>query len=111
MSHYQATLIHGYVHDMDKIVGMVIECDAPSEQDAADILFTAANRGNEVPSGVQVIEPLDGMSMTVGDLALVFDTEHRTQAALWCDHIGWRADGAAPDGPFSGNRPSRIVKR
>lgn len=111
MSHYQATLIHGYVHDMDSIVGMVIECDAPSEQDAADILFTAANRGNEVPVGVSVIEPHSGMSMTVGDLALVFDPEHRTQAALWCDMFGWRADGGAPDSPFVGNKPKRVVRR
>lgn len=97
MSHYRATLIHGYVQDMDAIVGMVIECDAPSEQDAADLLFTAANRGNSVPSGIEIVQPLTGMSMTVGDLAIITDEEHHQQAALWCDLFGWRADGPAPE--------------
>lgn len=90
MSHYAVTFFHGHVSNMEDMVGMAIECDAPSETDAAEILFTAANRGNEIPAGVQVIEPLHGCSMTVGDLAIVLDLDSGLPAAMWCGLTGWK---------------------
>lgn len=110
MSHYRATFIHGFIRNMDELEGMVIECDAASEQAAAEILFSVANRGNEIPSEVQVIEPLKGTSMTVGDLAIIVDLSNRSQAALWCDLYGWSSDNQAPEVPLSLYQKMREMK-
>lgn len=106
MSHYRVTMIHGHVQTMDAIEGMVIECDAPSAQDAAEVLFTAANRGDEAPSGVEIVEPLKGCSMTVGDLAIISDLADRPNCGtmLWCDLDGWRNGGPAP-----GDSPAALL--
>jgi hypothetical protein len=86
MPHYIASFIHGHVSDMGAMEGMTVEVDAPSVTDAADILYTTANRGNEVPTGVKVIEELHGCS-------LLLDANGDAHAALRCDLFGWTPEG------------------
>jgi hypothetical protein len=90
MSHFRASLIHG--HGASAEADMVIEVDAPSITDAADVLFTAANRGANIPSGVQVIQPLMGLPMTIGDMAAIFDMDAPVTGlhAVRCEVEGWR---------------------
>lgn len=97
MTHFQASFIHGHVglgfrseSDMDAMAGMVIECDAPSVVDAAEILFTSANKHQAIPSGVKVVEALHGLPMTVGDVAIILDMDSKLPTTLKCGIEGWQ---------------------
>lgn len=92
MCHYQVMLIHQFVDVHNPEVGMVIECDAPSPVDAADILFTVATPIVRSITGVEILVPLTGRTMTVGDRARVIDPGgHPTELACLIDGWGYTA--------------------
>lgn len=90
MCHYHAELIHGLVNPANPQVGMVIECDAPSPQDVADILFTMASTTARIIAGVTIVEALTGWPMAPGDVARIVDTNHPDDIVeLECTIAGW----------------------
>jgi hypothetical protein len=90
---YRASYVPKHIPSMEDAVAATIECQAPDDESAAEMLFVVANHGSHVPTGVTVVDPLHKgvTSMCPGDLALIsaLDGDHH-RSTLQCDLFGWK---------------------